>query len=112
MLYLNVLIFETATRQDISTMDSPERLTSKAFSEVLHTNFKVSGPDGGVVTLELVEVEERQISPRVDVFSVYFRGPGSPRLPQQIHHLEHEQMGSFDIFLTPISADEQCANYE
>ena len=62
--------------------------------------------------LELIEVTELDVSPRVECFSVHFLGPLKPQLAQQIHRLEHERMGMFEIFLTPISADGQGTVYE
>lgn len=96
----------------LSTMDPLERLNSKIFSEHLQTNFKVSLPDGDALALKLVEVAEKDTSPKIELFFLYFRGPTAPRLPQQIYRLEHEQLGSLDIFLTTIGADEQGTDYE
>jgi hypothetical protein len=38
-------------------------------------------------------------------FSIVFRASKGAALPQQIYHLEHEQMGGFDVFLVPIGMD-------
>ncbi|HEY7402090.1 MAG TPA: hypothetical protein VIB39_01095 [Candidatus Angelobacter sp.] len=92
-------------------MTSLDDLNAKVFREQLHTQFKVNA-GGQPLSLELIEVTERQDSPRTEFFSLHFRGPISPRLPQQIHRLEHARLGTFEIFLTTISADEQGTVYE
>ncbi|HZS29129.1 MAG TPA: hypothetical protein VFB76_18020 [Candidatus Angelobacter sp.] len=90
---------------------SLEDLNGKVFREQLHTQFKVhTGPQP--VLLELVEVKERNDSPTIEFFSLHFLGPVQPLLPQQTHRLEHERLGTFEIFFTPISADGKGTIYE
>ena len=45
-------------------------------------------------------------------FSVVFRGPGSPLLPQRIYRLEHPELGALDVFLVPIGQDAGGMVYE
>ncbi len=84
-----------------------ENLNLKLFREHLHSNFKVQDAAAGAILLELVDAIEGNTSPKLELFSVYFRGPFTPRLPQQIHRLEHEKLGLVEIFLTPIEADQK-----
>lgn len=86
-------------------------LNSKVFREQLHTQFKTQ-TGGQPLQLELVEVTERDDSPKIEFFSLHFLGPVKPRLEQKIHRLEHGQLGEFEIFLTAISADAQGTVYE
>jgi hypothetical protein len=86
---------------------SLENLNLKLFREHLHSNFKVQDGAAGTLLLELVDAIEGNTSPKLELFSVYFRGPFTPRLPQQIHRLEHEKLGVVEIFLTPIEADQE-----
>jgi len=78
-----------------------DKLDAKVFREQLHTKFNVS-LGGATMPLELVEVAERDTSPKLELFFLHFRGPSAPRLPQQVHRLEHEKFGEFEIFLTAI----------
>jgi hypothetical protein len=89
-----------------------DTLNAKIFTAQLHTGFKVQPADASPLELELFEVEERDTSPKIELFSLRFRGPRTPRLPQQIHRLEHEKLGTFSIFLTAIGADENGIAYE
>ncbi len=41
-------------------------------------------------------------------FSIVFRRPRDILLPQEIHRKEHEDIGSFDLFLEPIGPDQVC----
>jgi hypothetical protein len=84
-----------------------EDLNASLFREQLNSPFKVQHGLGGTITLELVDVTESSQSPNMELFSLSFRGPFRPRLDQQTHRLEHEKLGEIEIFLTPISADQQ-----
>ncbi len=66
------------------------------------------------IALELVEVNAGGHGPRraSRPFSLVFRGPRSPLLPQAQYRLEHEAMGALDIFLVPIALDAQGLSYE
>jgi hypothetical protein len=82
-------------------------LNAKIFREQLHSQFKIHQDNTAPITLELIDVVENGLSPKMELFSLHFSGPLRPRLDQQTHHLEHEKLGEFEIFLTPISADQQ-----
>jgi hypothetical protein len=84
-----------------------DKLNAKIFSEQLHTRFTVQAGGAGPMSLELIDVSERDSSPQIELFMLQFRGPAAPRLPQQIHRLEHEKLGTIEIFLTAIAADEE-----
>jgi len=66
------------------------------------------------IPLELVEVTGGGPGPRRDgrPFSLVFRGPRSPLLPQAQYRVEHAAMGELDIFLVPIARDAQGLSYE
>src|ERR1044071_724790 len=92
--------------------DSLDRLNGKIFAEQLHTKFKVHRSDSSPLVVELVEVEERQSPARTELFFLHFRGPIAPRLDQKIHRFEHEKLGTFDLFLTAVGADQDGTIYE
>jgi uncharacterized protein DUF6916 len=54
------------------------------------------GPDGA---------ERRQ-------FSLVFRGPLQPFLPQATYRLEHQELGVLDLFLVPIGPDAEGMRYQ
>ena len=45
-------------------------------------------------------------------FSLLFRGPMTPILPQRIYPLEHAQLGVFELFLVPVGPDQHGMCYE
>ena len=89
--------------------------TEKDFSQHLNTKFQVRIDGQPPIGLELIEVrgylsQENEQS-GMERFSAFFQGPGT-YLPQGVHHLEHEQMGELDVFLVPISGDQNGYRYE
>jgi hypothetical protein len=98
--------------QSIPMAGALDRLNSKVFAEQLHTNFKVHLGNEAPLSLELVAVNERETSPKIELFSLFFLGPLTPRLNQQIHQFEHEKLGAFDLFLTAVGADAAGTTYE
>lgn len=91
---------------------SLQSLNSKSFSEQLHTQFRLLRDGLEPLPLELIEVREADPSPKIELFSLHFRGPAAPHMPQQIHTLEHDKLGRIEIFLTAIAGDEQGITYE
>lgn len=45
-------------------------------------------------------------------FSLVFRGPFEPMLPQLIYPLTHDELGSLDLFLVPIGPDQVGMRYQ
>jgi hypothetical protein len=63
--------------------------------------------------LELVAVNAlRPHSRRAEPFSLLFRGPRSPILPQSIYDLVHPALGTLKIFLVPVQPSGDGAEYE
>lgn len=89
-----------------------ENLNSRIFSEHLHSDFQVRFPDSPPVTLQLIEVSEKTFSPRIEHFSVLFRGPLAPQFAQGIRAMEHEKLGKFDLFLVPVGPDGKGMCYQ
>ena len=93
----------------------PAELTEKEFSQHVNTKFQLK-LDDQAIELELVEVKgyrpQANEQGGMERFSVFFDGPGNVRLSQRLYSLEHEQMGEFEIFLVPISGNEQGFRYE
>lgn len=90
--------------------DSIDLATVSAASFVAERGsvFRVVTPGTPDVALRLVDVELRGLqphAPRVEPFSLVFAGPPEPRLVQRTHRLEHEVLGTLEIFLVPIGQD-------
>lgn len=66
--------------------------------------------------LELVALEDQGEPPMAGLrkpFSLTFRNPEKKAyLPQRIYRLEHEQLGSLDLFIVPLGPDADGMRYE
>jgi hypothetical protein len=73
-------------------------------------------------TLELALVEARSLasdgtraegSRRArEPFSIVFKGPAAPVMPQSIYALAHDSLGSLELFLVPIGPDRDGMLYQ
>jgi len=94
-----------------------KELTQSNFSEYLGETFRV-----GLEEVEPVEMVLTEVSPLNypnpsnpsgrEPFSVVLRGPGDRPLTQRIYQIEHEGMGSFELFIVPIGPDGEGLCYE
>ena len=92
-----------------------KEVTQAQFAKCLKQTFRIQ-LDASQLDVELIEVsnigsgdrEEDKLQP----FSLVFRGPEDPTLPQQIYKMEHMTMGTLGIFLVPIGPDAHGMCYE
>ncbi len=89
-----------------------ENLNSKVFSEHLHTTFTIRVPGGAPLPLELIEVTEKNESPRVEQFFLVFRGPLTPHFQQGTFTFEHEKLGTLELFAVPLGPDAAGMTYQ
>lgn len=87
-------------------------LDRASFSEQLNTRFQVQIGDTDSLELELVEATDRRSTPGQERFSVLFRGPRDVLLQQALYKVEHEKLGTFDLFLVPVGMDDEGVSYE
>lgn len=85
------------------------------FFERVGEVFRVASANG-TIGLTLVDVTSlaraEHAGPRRAPFSLIFRGPLAPVLPQRIWPLEHAALGRLEIFLVPIGPDASGMRYE
>jgi hypothetical protein len=89
-----------------------ENLNSRVFSEHLHTTFTVCVPGAAPLPLELIEVTEKNESPRVEQFFLVLRGPLTPHFQQGTYTFEHEKLGALDLFAVPLGPDAAGMTYQ
>jgi len=101
-------------------MPDLETLSAAAFDAHLATVFRLQ-TDGEPLPLELVEVQRARyaddpaaVGPngRREPFSLHFRGPRSPFAPQGTRRLEHDALGTLELFLVPLGPDAGGMRYE
>jgi hypothetical protein len=94
-----------------------DALTHESFRPHVGTDFAARlGPDA-TLRVTLIEVEATGPVPaggaaRRRPFSLIFRGPRAPVLPQRIYRLEHAAMGPLEIFIVPIGPDAEGMRYQ
>lgn len=85
------------------------------FAQHLHQTFRIR-LDSLTLDVELIEADTlASVDPggqRRQAFSLVFRGPKEPILPQGTYRFEHTGMGTLDIFIVPIGSDPQGFRYE
>ena len=91
-------------------------LTIENFQVCLNQFFVVAVTEGHSLELELIQVKQQGVlNPEVGTrqpFSVLFRGPLEPMLPQQLYRVDNVEFGSHDLFLVPIGPDERGMLYD
>jgi len=93
-------------------MHDPELLTRDTFAANLHSIFRVVLTPEHSVDIRLVEVSELKTTRRQERFSILFEGPLDSFLNQGAYTMEHEHLGTFDLFIVTIAKEEECFVYE
>ena len=79
-------------------------------------NFLLRFDNADDIELELVQAkmlmpgETEESEPLA--YSILFRGPSEPVLPQASYRLEHEELGQFIIFLVNVGPDDSGTLYD
>ena len=90
-----------------------EQLSKDRFTQHLKSTFRISNESSPtVLDMQLIEVGDGRSTEQFEQFSVLFTGPKEPLLNQGTYRFEHAAMGSFDLFIVPISSDEGGTVYE
>lgn len=95
-----------------------EDFTVETFTERMGDRFRVSIDEATALDVELIDAATAASGSTLETpgkrtpFSLVFRGPPEPVLPQRIYRFEHEVLGAFEIFVVPIGRDEDGVRYE
>src|SRR5262249_7446552 len=92
-----------------------ESLTVDTFTTRIGERFRLLADAGTTLTVELIDATTLGSSGSArgrTPFSLLFRGPMTPVLPQRIYRLDHETLGSLDLFLVPIGPRDGGMVYE
>lgn len=91
-------------------MSAPPRFDD--FKSQLNTKFQARVGEAKPFECELIEARAGASSPKIEVFTLVFRGPtDSPRLTET-YSLTHDKLGTMEVFLSPFKADAQGLYYE
>jgi hypothetical protein len=93
-----------------------DQVSVETFEPLVGSSFWVEFPNGKKVELRLVRAAKvmESVAARLDrhPFSLYFIGPKSFPLPQQIYRLTHPEAEAMELFLVPVGGDAQTYQYE
>jgi hypothetical protein len=89
-----------------------DNLPKETFHENLNTQFRIFFEPDITLDLELVEITEGISNHEHEQFSLIFRGPLETAFRQGMYRLEHERMGTLEIFLVPIGRKPDGMIYE
>ncbi len=92
-----------------------ESLTVDTFTPHIGTTFRIVPATGQSIEVELASARalDTLARPAARVpFSLLFRGPLTPVLPQHIYRLEHGVLAPMDLFLVPIGPEGDRMRYE
>mgnify|MGYP001825895240 FL=1 len=84
------------------------------FENCLNQQFTLQLTDQSI-KLQLISVEKHPNSDTVNgvqAFSAVFRGGNTVMLQQQTYPVEHDSLGSMQLFIVPIGPDEKGMRYE
>jgi hypothetical protein len=97
-----------------------ESFTRATFAPLVGDRFELVLDGSEVTGLTLTEVDEPYAGSNERAgagvgrspFSIVFRGPLEPVLPQRIYTFRNERLGSFELFIVPIGRDDGGMRYE
>jgi hypothetical protein len=101
----------------------PMSLQRSTFAKYMGQTFQVDRQPADRIALQLVEVGELPFTTYTEMhmmaqadrehcFSIVFAGPRDQPLVQATYRFEHQQIGSFPLFIVPIAADQNTQYYE
>ena len=89
-----------------------ENLKAADFAAHLNSKFRVTCPGAEVLEFELIEAREGPESAVQESFSVIFRAPrDAPQVPG-LYRLEHDEMETMELGLSPFKISEEGLYYE
>jgi hypothetical protein len=94
-----------------------DTLRLEDFAPRIGERFRLSADAEHSIDVTLLEATalgaaSRSQAARRAPFSVVFLGPAAPVWPQRIYRVEHDVMGSFDLFLVPLGPRDGGMMYE
>jgi hypothetical protein len=91
-------------------------LTEKNCAQHLNTKFRVRGVAEEPIELELIQVKGYHPGSdeegSMERFSLFLQGPPEAFLPQNTYTLEHESMGTHELFMVPVARNDLGFRYE
>jgi hypothetical protein len=90
-------------------MSKPEILTHSTFAELKDKNFRIYHNSDEPVEVKLIEVGDLVETKRQEIFSILFTIPENVKAEQASYKMEHDQLGTIELFLVPVMNGESTA---
>lgn len=87
------------------------QLSKAVFVDLLGETFTVSG-GSDVISIQLIQIDDGLPSAATEQFSLVFRGPHDPALPEGPYTVSHRTAGSTTLFLQLSGSDNRYSYYE
>jgi hypothetical protein len=85
---------------------------ARAFEKSKVEFFPSDEPGGAPLALDVVSVRERPPVVGAHQFSIIFRGPREPLLPQRTYRVRHPSLGDYALFVTAVGQSAASTDYE
>jgi hypothetical protein len=87
------------------------------FAARLHQVYRLPLQGGGTLSLQLIEVRDlgtrQQDGGALSTYALTFRSAGEMRhAPQGTYRIEHDELGTLEVFLVPLGPDAVGMRYE
>ena len=82
------------------------------FLEQLNTKFRVFFDGENPTEVELIQVSELRRKPDYEAFSLDFLAPKTIQPQQMMYRVEHDALGTMDLFMAPIEENKRGYLFE
>ena len=90
----------------------PELPTRDDFAGHLNTKFRIFFRPEEATEVELTEVTKLRQKPRYEAFAVTFLAPNETPPEQALYKVEHDALGTMELFLVPFEQNEHGLSFE
>jgi hypothetical protein len=90
----------------------PKEPLLPVYAKHINTIFRAPLAEGATLTFKLLEVQNRTGPPGFESFSLLFQAANDTPIRQQTYRIEHDVIDASDMFLVPISQDQNGIIFE
>jgi hypothetical protein len=91
-------------------MSDPKPFSIEMFTPLVGETFAILTDEASPVEVELISADAYKKG--ASQFSIVFRGPPEPVLPQRTYPIQHRELGRLELFIVPIGPDQMGMRYE
>ena len=86
--------------------------SQQEFSGAVDSRFDIARADSGSAEFTLIECQSLLSNEHQECYSLVFRGPADVPPVQNIYVLQHDKLGTLELFLVPIKKDDRGLYFE